>query len=109
MRCIREGGHVGDCAPGSDPVDLDNLCTLTRRSMDVFESNVTVVTNAENWPELDGQIPINWTAIVDAENDLVCVVPPQAMYSCDDLKDQQAISKRRAQIICDILNAVQSE
>ena len=114
LRCTLAAGHSGFCDPhGMRDIENEHMCTLKRRSMDVYESNLSVVTNADNWPELDGQIPINWSAIVDAENDLVCVVPPHVVdyhdFSTRSEIDLQTESKIRAQIICDILNMVQND
>lgn len=107
-RCRLEAGHNGLCEKGAAST---NACTLHRRTMDVFEADCCVITNADKWPEF--VIPPNWSAVVDAENDLVCLVPPHisqypsAPWWTD--QEQQIDSRVRAQIICDVLNAVQSE
>jgi hypothetical protein len=106
-RCGRYAGHPGDCEPGYMDTEKYQACTLRRLSMDTYEPLVSTVTNDDNWPELDGLIPIGWTAIVDAENDLVAIVPPAYLVTYGTVKESDSL--RRAKIIAAILNAAQED
>lgn len=82
-----------------------------RRTMTLFEADCCVITNIDKWPEYT--ILENWAAIVDAESDLICLVPPYiSQYSnvpMASAADLQSDTKMRAQVICDALNAAQNE